>query len=96
MHGGPARQNLTRPNKSFLCHETVRAFWRHREATAAMSRASAGLEKHQAGKKRMRLPEAAAQVSLRSLRKLGCVELSGIGKADIPQEALIAGLKVDV
>jgi hypothetical protein len=42
------------------------------------------LEKQKEGKKRMRLPEAAAQASLRSLRRLGCVRLSGIGKVDIP------------
>jgi len=54
------------------------------------------LEKQKAGKKRMRLPEAAKRARLRSLRKLGCVRRSGIGQVDIPQEAFIAALKVDV
>jgi len=44
----------------------------------------------------MRLLDAVAQASLRSLRKLGCVRRSEIGKIDMPQEALIAALKVDV
>jgi hypothetical protein len=42
------------------------------------------LEKQKAGKKRMRLAETAAWARLRSLRKLGCVRQSGIGKVDIP------------
>ena len=42
------------------------------------------LEKQKAGKKRMRLPEAAAQARLRSLCTVRCVRLSGIGQVGIP------------
>jgi translation elongation factor EF-4 len=70
-----------------IARETVRAF--RKDVTAKctggdVTRKRKLLGKQKEGKKRMRLPEAAAQASLRSLRKLGCVRLSGIGKVDIP------------
>ena len=82
-----------------IARETVRAF--RKDVTAKcyggdVKRKRKLLERQKAGKKRMRLPETAAQARLRSLRKLGCARLSGIGQVDIPPEAFIAALKMNV